>query len=522
MSSYHIDITDHGAVGDGKTLNTEAIQKALDAIAAAGGGTVFVPPGTYLTGTIKVHSLTTLELHPAARILGSSDLDDYEAKSWGQHIDRTPWHLLLLDGVHDVTITGGGTIDGNGPSFWEDTVAGPYADGDAAVVPGAFNAINAITAVAARHADAPDRSPIAWIRANKEKRPSPMVEVTDCKDIRIQNVHLTNSAGWTLHLHNSQHIWISGVKLTSNLMGPNNDGFDITGCQDVMVSDSSLSCCDDAIVLKTTPDSRAIERVTVTNCILRTPCVALKFGTSESYQDFRNVTFSNCVVYESTRAIGLYTKHGGNIDNVAISNIVCDTRMAFAMNRPIHLMAQKPSEESGLPTGKIRNVHISGVIMETDGRLLLSADEPGQIEDVVMRDIQVRYPCMDDPMKLEGEVKAGQFPADHPDVAYGYGVLMAKNIDRLIVDNLVVKWPEVDADGKIVVPEEWNFPIKACNGKFDVFFPREEFASDVVLPYPLVNGIGLRGGYVSAPASEAGGGGERFVFGEGCTIAVRE
>ena len=76
-------------------------------------------------------------------------------------------------------------------------------------------------------------------------------------------------------------------------MGPNNDGFDITGSQDVMISDCTLSCCDDAIVLKTTPDSGPIERVTVTNCVIRTRCAALKLGASESFHDMRQIAFSN-------------------------------------------------------------------------------------------------------------------------------------------------------------------------------------------------------------------------------------
>jgi polygalacturonase len=117
-----MNITDCGAVADNRTLNTAAIQRAIDQVAQAGGGTVVVPPGNFLTGTIELRSRVTLQLEPGAVLRGSPNLADYRTVAWGQHIDRTPWHLLSAHNCHDVRICGGGTIDGNGPAFWEPTV----------------------------------------------------------------------------------------------------------------------------------------------------------------------------------------------------------------------------------------------------------------------------------------------------------------------------------------------------------------------------------------------------------------
>jgi polygalacturonase len=117
-----MNITDCGAVADNRTLNTAAIQRAIDQVAQAGGGTVIVPPGIFLTGTIELRSRVTLQLQPGAVLCGSPNLADYRTVAWGQHIDRTPWHLLSAHNCHDVRICGGGTIDGNGPAFWEPTV----------------------------------------------------------------------------------------------------------------------------------------------------------------------------------------------------------------------------------------------------------------------------------------------------------------------------------------------------------------------------------------------------------------
>jgi len=490
------DITDFGAVGDGVTLNTAAIQAALDAAGETRGGTVFVPPGTFRTGTIFLRSGVTLELHPAGRILGSPNLTDYTEKSWGQHIDRTPWHLLVAQDLHDITMAGGGTIDGNGPAFWEPCVPGPGTDGNTYVPPGAFGNMDPITVVPARQPD-PRKAAISWIRANKEERPSPMMEITGCTNVRIRDVHITNSAGWNLHLHNCNHVWVRGVKLTSNLMGPNNDGFDITGCHDVMVSDCDISCCDDAIVLKTTPDSNTIERVTVTNCVLRTRCAALKFGCNESFHDFRNVTFSNCTVYESSRAIAFYVKNGGTIEDVAISNIVCDTRNPFVMNRPVQIDCFRGGPDSKL--GKIRNVTMSNMVFRTDGRLLLSSDPESPLENIVLRDVHMIYPTVDDPAPTAHEIKAGQFTQNHPRVQAARAVVAAANIRNLVIDNLAVQWPAADEQGNVKCPEEWRFPVKACNGMWDKYFAREQFNTDTLPEFHVLLGQNLEGGYINAP-----------------------
>ena len=498
--SFRCSITDFGAVGDGTTLCTQAIQAAFDQIGAAGGGTVVVPPGTYRTGTVFLRSGTTLELHPAARLLGSPDLSDYIEAQWGQHIDRTPWHLLAAIEVENVVISGGGTIDGNGPAFWEDCVAPVGAS--PSTVPGAFQELDPITCVPARHDD-PRKGPVAWIRANKERRPSPMIEISGCRNVVVSGVHITNSAGWLLHLHNTKEVRIQGVRLTSNLMGPNNDGFDITGCHDVLVSDCTLSCCDDAICLKTTPDSMTCERVTVTNCIIRTKCVALKFGCSETFHDFKQVTFSNCVVTESSRAVGIYTRRGGNIEDVTITNIVCDTRNPFMMNRPVDIQAHMPPDE--VAPGRIRNVTISNLALRTDGRCLITAEQPGLINGLILRDWQISYPTIDDPQLAAAVVTCGQLPLKETDALAARAAVVCKNVHRLVIDNLLVDWPQTDADGRIDCPTDWCFELKACNGMFDAFFERPEFTDGTVPPFHAVWAKGIRGGSCRVPDASGAG-----------------
>lgn len=438
------DIGAYGAKGDGTTLNTRAIQAAIDAAADASGGTVFVPAGTFLTGTLHLRDGITLDMHPAAVILGSPRIEDYDTGGVTEDIDRNPWHLLVARDASHITLRGG-TIDGNGPAFWE-----------------AVKGDDPLTCVVAREPD-PERAPLHWILAHKDRRPSPMIDFTRCRHIRIVDTTIRNSAGWNLHLHCCDFVWIRGVHLEANLRGPNNDGFDVTGCRDVMISDCHLSCCDDAIVLKTTKDSRSVERVTVTNCILRTPCAALKLGAIESFHDFRQITFSNCVVYESNRAFALYSLEGGHIEDVVVSNIVCDTRAPFLFNRPIHFDVRRRRPESRL--GSIRHVIVSQFIARTDGRLLLTAEEPGVIEDVVLRDVRLVYPVIDDPAPAANPAVGGsQFSNKTPDARCARAAVVAENIGGLVLENLAVTWPVSEE-----VPTDWDFPAKAAAGTHELF-----------------------------------------------------
>ncbi len=472
-----LSITRFGAVADGATNCTGAIQKALDAAGKAGGGVVSIPPGLYMTGTIFLRSGVTLDIQPGATLLASPDIADYPEMSWGHNKDRQPHHFIVASELHDVTIRGGGTIDGSGPAFWH-----------------------------------PQEAPHRWIRS-RDRRPSPMLEISGCRDVRISDITLTNSPGWTCHLHDCDRVFIRGVKIDNHLYGPNTDGFDITGSHDVVISDCHVSTGDDAIVLKTTPDSRDLKRVTVTNCILRTQCAALKLGASESFKDMRQVTFSNCVVYESTRAVALYTLEGATLEDIAVSNIVCDTRLPVILNRPIHLDARKKSDNSA--AGIIRNVLISNFICRTDGRLLMTAADGTRIEQVTLRDVQLEYPRLDDPAPTGPTAGGSQFSNHSVEARGARAAVVADGLENLVIDNLQIRWPTAGEPA----PEQWQFTSRTANGEFGFYDGTTDTAQ--APPFNVVWGRRLRGGRIFAPLAAPYAGAEPFDL-EGCDIRVVE
>lgn len=197
--------------------------------------------------------------------------------AWGDKIkyERASYHLIMIDSAKNVTVTGMGTIDGNGEVFWKD-----YD---------------------------PKNDP-QWIMA-KDRRLSTMFQVEYSKNVTIQDVSMIAGGSWTLHVYNSDLIKIDKININNNLFAPNGDGIDISGSSDVTVSNCNIRTCDDGICLKTTGDSFECRRIAVTNNIIECSCAALKIG-NESFRDISQVTFTNNIVYNSSRGLGIYAEGG--------------------------------------------------------------------------------------------------------------------------------------------------------------------------------------------------------------------
>ncbi len=399
-----ISITDTGAIGDGQTTNTAAVQEALDRAAAAGGGEVIVPCGTFITGTLQVKDNTTIRLEAGGVLKGSSSIKDYPPFSRGHNKDRQPHHLIVCNGASNVTLCGEGTIDGSGQAFWES-----------------------------------EPSPSGWY-IEKPQRPSPMLEFVGCRNLRLSDVTLRNSPGWTCHLHDCDVVAIRGVSIINDMFGPNTDGFDINGSHDVIISDCFINTGDDAVCLKTTPDSRTCERVTVTNCVIQTNCVGLKLGCNESFKDMRQVTFNNCIVYKSTRAVGLYSVEGATLEDIVVSNIVCDTDNNWPLNRPVHIDLRR--RENGSSMGRIRNVQISNFIARTNGRILMTAEKGGLLENIVLRDIRLSYESVDDPYPRGLDAGGSQFSNRSREARAARAAIVMENAQDLVLSNVAIDWPE--------------------------------------------------------------------------------
>ena len=354
-----MDIRDFGAVPDGKTLCTQAIQRAIDECADAGGGTVHLPAGTWLSGTIHMKSHVTLSLGAGCTLLGSMNQDDYPPykSAIPSRTDRYVCQSLIAgEDLEDIAIVGQGIIDGNGSAFlWKGLMNRPY-----------------------------------------------VIRFLNCRDIAVENIKMRDSPMWMQHYLACDRVRISGITVWNHATW-NNDGIDIDACHDVIISNCHLDTDDDGIVFKSTMD-RACENVTVTNCVISTHCNAIKVGT-ETNGGFRNITITNCSILSprftenkfgqqrGLAGIALEIVDGGDMDRVAISNITIQ-----GVYTPIFMRLGDRScpVQEGMPkpsVGKFRNINLNNIVATGTSNIGCSItglpEHP--IENVSLSDISLGF-----------------------------------------------------------------------------------------------------------------------------------
>ncbi|HEX4232140.1 MAG TPA: glycoside hydrolase family 28 protein [Bryobacteraceae bacterium] len=365
------EVRSFGAAGDGKTLDTAAINRAITAAHAAGGGTVYFSAGTYESGSIHLASNVALYFDQGAVLEATKDpqaYDEAEPNQWSQYQDfgHSHFHNSLMWGEHleNISIFGPGRIVGAGL-----TREGGQREGNKAIA------------------------------------------LKLCHNVIIRDVSFLMCGHFAILATGVDNLTISGITIDSN-----RDGIDIDSCQNVRISDSAVNTpWDDAIVLKATHAlgyARATENVTITNCEVSGydngtflggtfetknydvpdrmgPTGRIKIGT-ESEGDFKNITISNCV-FARCRGLALETVDGAHIEDVSISNIT----MRDVVNAPIFLrLGARMRAPEGVPIGSLQRVNISNVVVYNAnpraGALILGI--PGHdIEDVTLGHIKIYY-----------------------------------------------------------------------------------------------------------------------------------
>jgi polygalacturonase len=335
-ASDRVLITDFGASTDAGHVNTKEIQSAIDHCAGAGGGVVVIPAGTFVTGTLLLHSHVRLELSPGALLLGSTNLDDYPMQptpAYRSLKDAAGFRALIYaENQENISLGGQGTIDGQGASF-------------------------------------------KWGGNDMDGRPRLLLFIS-CRDVRVEDLQLRNSGIWMEHYLNCEDVHIRGLRVW-NHANRNNDMLDLDGCRRVTVSDCIGDSEDDGITLKATGPA-SCEDIAITNCVLSSQCNAIKCGT-ESTGGFRNITISNCAIKPSRATnlmsglrsglsgIALESVDGGVLDGVTISNITItgtDSPLFIRLGN----RARKYRKDADVPpVGAIRNISITNVLARGTG-----------------------------------------------------------------------------------------------------------------------------------------------------------
>jgi polygalacturonase len=406
-----------GATGDGKTLDTDAINRAIEAAAATGGGTVEFPAGTYLSFSIRLKSHITLHLGQGCVVVaaeaapGYGSYDAAEANEWGdkfqfQDFGHSHFHNSLIwgDGLEDIAITGPGMIFGKGfpranggMGKKANSQAGPngtLSPAEAAAIP-----VSQLPSAAT--------APVAGVKSDRGGNKS--IGLLNCRNVTLRGFKILDGGWFALLAAGVDNFTIDNVQVDTN-----RDGMDIDACRNVRISSCSVNAVnDDAIVFKssyTLGRFRDCENIVITGCEVTGydagsvfdgtyrheqalavdrdgPTGRIKFGT-ESSGGLRNVVIANCV-FDRSRGLALESVDGGTIENVTITNIA----MRNVSNAAIFLrLGNRARSPAGTPVGAIRGVTISHIVAtDVDGRYPVTiAGIPGHpIEDVRLSDIRI-------------------------------------------------------------------------------------------------------------------------------------
>ncbi|MDE6187976.1 MAG: right-handed parallel beta-helix repeat-containing protein, partial [Duncaniella sp.] len=322
------NVRKYGAKGNGKRLDTTAIQKAIDACTAAGGGTVIVPAGTYLSATIELKDNVNLHLEKGAVILGTTDYKAYrnlDPFTEGLGIDVGTALMVAVD-AKNVSLTGEGVIDGQGSALKE------------------------------RHIKEDTRPEgqrwgmrpflLRWVR---------------CNDVTVKDVTLKFAGAWTSHYFRCNDVTIDNVTIRSFGVA-HNDGINIDGCSRVRISNCDIVSGDDALCFKTTSAQSGCNDIVVTNMRLKSNQAGIKMGT-ESMAEFENIKISNCHIYDTKNGgIKLFSVDGAKLRNVEISDITMEevrTPMLFRLGSRLSVFRKHEDERQ--PIGLFENVVIRNV-----------------------------------------------------------------------------------------------------------------------------------------------------------------
>jgi hypothetical protein len=371
------NVKDYGATGVRGQDALGAIQKAIDACAKAGGGTVDFPPGDYTTGGIQLRSHVRIYLEPGTTVWASKDTHAYA--------QTDPSHggaLFYGKDLENVTLEGRGTVDGQAEYDWR---LGKVND-DFYIRP------NALLAIAIG-------KPL--MRTFPKHTYPRLVVLLNCKNVRIAGLSFLHSGSFNIMPYACEHMVIDGILIRDSMTeGVWADGIDPNGCKDLHISNSTIETGDDALVFYSDDSwgpALPCENITVTNCRLSSASSALKFCDGNLVA-IRKVTITNCVITNSNRGIAFMDFNVGYVSDVLISNVTieCNHKDWFWWGEgdPIHFDLKRRGEINGkpdmsVPPGSMRNIVLQNIIARGPGTSLIHGLPDSMLQGITLDNVKL-------------------------------------------------------------------------------------------------------------------------------------
>jgi polygalacturonase len=419
LSGQTYDVSDYGALNDGSTLNTIAIQTAINECTRNGGGTVLLKGGgTYMTGTIYLKDNVTLHVANGTVLLGSPNYNDYTTDTHKNMYKNEPHMnrcLIFAKDAKSIAIEGYGTIDGNGH------------------------------------------------RKNfSEGRPM-LIRFLNCEDIHLNDITLINPAAWTSAWLYCNNISVSGITIISRV-NSNGDGLDFDGCTNVRVTNSNFDNSDDSICLQASRPDRPCKNITVSNCHFSTKWGGMRIGLL-SRGNIESVTVTNCTFKDiDDSGLKIQQNEGGEMKNMVFSNLVMEN-----VPRPIFMTFTQQRTSVETPEGELEplksmhnfifsNIIVDNSKLDKNSAFFLTGFPGHYIEDITIRDVQFAISgggTKEDAQKTDlneytQEVLNGWWPEFRLVGTLPASGIYARHIDGLTLDNISIKTVTKDARKPVV------------------------------------------------------------------------
>jgi polygalacturonase len=341
------DVRDYGATGDGKTLDTAAIQKAIDAAASSGGQVLLRGGKKYLTATLVLKGAIDFHLADDAELVASGNRADYPGDADG---------ILTAQSANGLTITGTGNINGRAKQF----MTGYDEPGE--------------------------------IWRFGPFRPKIFV-LTACRDLEIRDISFSEAPYWGLHMIGCERVLVDGIKIRNFLDVPNCDGIDPDHCRDVEIRNCDVVCGDDAIVVKSTrqtADYGPSSNIYVHDCAVTTKDSGLKIGT-ETIQDISNVRFERCQIRSSCRGLTIQLRDEGNVRDIRFDDIRFSAQYQAApwwgRGEAISLTAIPRTKETKV--GRISGIRFRNITGSAENSVRINGTPDSHISGVTMDHVDI-------------------------------------------------------------------------------------------------------------------------------------
>jgi len=436
------NIVKFGAIGNGIHLNTKEINQAIIECNKNGGGTILIPKGKFLTGTITLLSNVNIKLESGAEIIGSKKISDYMIMPDGYYYSGINYAGIFFgNNIENISISGNGKIDGNGSFFmnfekrfrWSKNESKLTRQGD--------------TYMSNQNIE---DGPVDY-----EERPGHLFTISNSRNIEINELYLKDSPKWTIRIGGSENINIHRIVIDNNLFIPNNDGIHITSSRNVVISKCDVIAGDDAIIVtgfssgdknidyKFGNKSKISENIKINDCKLKSRSSAIRVGYGENA--IKNVVFKNIIIESSNRGIGVFSRNNSLIENIIFKNIKINTRIHsggwWGRGEPIHISSIKNTNE-GI-AGKINKIYFSNITANSGSGILIYAEKNDLIKNLKFQNINLTIKNGKYTKAYGGNLDIRpSYSADNSVFKFDIPAIYGQNIKNLEIDKFRLKWDD--------------------------------------------------------------------------------